>query len=71
MPQSINVATKKKGRPSGRVQADWLRIRASKDLLSSLAAWIAAQPDPKPSRSDAVRALIALGIKASGRENGE
>src|SRR3954469_7333615 len=33
-------------------------------VLNNLDAWIAAQPDPKPSRPEAIRQLIELGLKA-------
>ena len=32
------------------------------DLLAAVDAWIAAQPDPKPSRSKAIRRLLAYGL---------
>jgi hypothetical protein len=35
------------------------------DLLAELDAWIAQQPDPKPSRPEAIRRLVQLGIQAS------
>jgi hypothetical protein len=38
------------------------------DEEAALAAWIKQQPDPKPSRSKAVRQLIGIGLKAERRE---
>ena len=35
------------------------------DLLAELDVWIAQQPDPKPSRPEAIRRLVQLGIQAS------
>lgn len=39
-------------------------VRMPPDLEAALDAWIARQPDPKPSRSEAIRRLIEKGIKA-------
>ena len=35
------------------------------ELIEAIDAWIAAQPDPKPRRPEAIRRLIQLGIQAS------
>jgi hypothetical protein len=32
------------------------------DLDAAITAWIASQPDPKPSRSEAIRQLIEKGL---------
>lgn len=34
-------------------------LRLQPDLLARLDAWIEAQPDPKPTRPEAVRRLLA------------
>lgn len=34
-------------------------VRVQPDLLADLDAWIAEQPDPKPSRPEALRLLAA------------
>jgi hypothetical protein len=34
------------------------------DQLESLDAWIAKQDDPKPTRPEAIRRLIEIGLKA-------
>jgi hypothetical protein len=61
---SIDARIKsKRGRPT--VDTEEVRARLGRPLLSSLDAWIAAQPDPKPSRSEALRTLIKPGIDAS------
>lgn len=53
-----NVSNVKKiGRP--RVDAVPLSVRVPPDLLADLDAWIAEQPDPKPSRPDAMRRLVS------------
>lgn len=35
-------------------------------LLDGLDAWIAAQPDPKPSRPEAIREAVSEHLKAKG-----
>jgi metal-responsive CopG/Arc/MetJ family transcriptional regulator len=35
-----------------------LTFRAPPDLIAALDAWIAEQPDRKPSRSDAIRRML-------------
>lgn len=62
-----NVSGAKKiGRP--RVDAAPVNVRVPPDLLADLDTWIAEQPDPKPSRPEAIRLLLAdsligLGIR--------
>jgi hypothetical protein len=34
------------------------------ELEAAITAWIDRQPDPKPSRSEAIRRLIEKGLKA-------
>lgn len=34
-------------------------VRVQPDLLADLDAWIAEQPEPKPSRPDAMRRLVS------------
>lgn len=38
-------------------------IRVPVSALEELDAWIAAQPDPKPSRPEAIRRLAQLGLR--------
>ena len=61
---------KRKGRPAiGKgVQ---LNAMIRPEQAEALDAWIAAQPDPKPSRPEAIRQLIKLGIDASIPRNPE
>jgi hypothetical protein len=37
------------------------------ELEAAIAAWIDRQPDPKPSRSEAIRRLIEKGLAADQR----
>ncbi len=50
----------KGGRP--RVDATPVTVRIPPDLLAALDALIAQQPDPKPSRPEAVRQILAAAI---------
>jgi len=40
-------------------------MRMSTELEAQIAAWIAEQPAPRPSRSEAIRLLVQAGIGAS------
>jgi Arc/MetJ-type ribon-helix-helix transcriptional regulator len=37
-------------------------VRLPKELEAAIAAWIERQPEPKPSRSEAIRRLIEQGL---------
>ena len=39
-------------------------VLASLDLKAKLRAWIEAQPDPKPSKSEAIRRLLERALGA-------
>lgn len=39
-------------------------VRIPAELDAKLTAWIAQQPDPKPSRAEAIRRLIENGLTA-------
>lgn len=43
-------------------------VRIQPDLLSALDSWIEKQPDPKPSRPEAIRHMIAATV-SRGRRN--
>jgi hypothetical protein len=43
------------------------QMRASKEFLEKLDNWRRAQPD-LPSRAEAIRRLVELGLKAKGRK---
>jgi Arc/MetJ-type ribon-helix-helix transcriptional regulator len=38
---------------------EFIGLRLPSSLAGSLDAWIAAQPEPRPSRSEAIRRLLA------------
>lgn len=55
----------KGGRP--RVDATPITVRVPPAQLASLDAWIGSQPEPKPSRPEAVRRLIEKGLKSTSQ----
>lgn len=52
------------GRPAGKLHDRPFQMRASADFLKSVDSWRNAQPD-KPSRAEAFRRLVALGLSHS------
>lgn len=57
---------KKKRGPAPTGQGQVISIRLHPDLLGPLDAWIEKQPDPKPSRSDAVRLFLREALESGG-----
>jgi len=53
---SLPSAKKKIGRPS--VDSEAVNVRIERSMLDSLDAWIAAQPEPRPSRPEAIRLAL-------------
>jgi hypothetical protein len=51
------------GRPPGRIQSAPFQMRASPEFLKSVDKWRAKQED-KPSRAEAIRRLVEIGLKA-------
>jgi len=60
-----NVAQKKRGRPATG-QDPHISLRLPKETIAAADAWAAQLPD-KPTRSEALRRLIDLGMKAAKR----
>ena len=58
-------ATKKRGRPATGM-APVLPVRAPEELIARIELWAQKQPD-KPSRSEAVRRLIELGLDVKNK----
>ncbi len=48
---------RKRGRP--RVDSEDVHVRLTRPAVDALDAWIAAQPEPRPSRPEAIRRLLA------------
>jgi Arc/MetJ-type ribon-helix-helix transcriptional regulator len=42
-------------------------VRLPKALEAAITAWIDRQPDPKPSRSEAIRRLIEKGLDSQAK----
>jgi hypothetical protein len=59
---SIADNRKRRGRPPTGITKP-LGVRLYPDLEAKLDAWIARQPDPKPSRPEAVRRLMAMALE--------
>lgn len=64
------VISKKRG-PAPTGKGTPVMVRLQPDALASLNDWIASQPEPQPTRPEAVRQLIGLGIEASVLRNSE
>ena len=59
--QEKRLAKKRRGRPAtGR--GFTVGVRFQPDKLAALDAWIARQPEPQPSRPEAIRQLIENGL---------
>jgi hypothetical protein len=74
MASSIIIGSnkKKRGRPalyegSDGMGAQQIGLRMPPPDLAAVDAWIANQPKPKPSRPEAIRRLVARGLKAKGK----
>jgi hypothetical protein len=60
-----NVVRKRPGRPATG-QDPVTAIRLSAEMRQALDSW-AADQDDQPGRSEAIRRLVALGLKAKGK----
>jgi hypothetical protein len=65
MNQSTRDITKRERRPRPKGTGTPIVVRVQPPALDALDAWIARQPEPKPSRPEAVRRLVDRGLKAS------
>ena len=46
-----------------------LNFRAPRPLAAALDAWLVAQAEPRPSRSEVIRRLLAQGAEPAGIRN--
>jgi hypothetical protein len=53
-------AKKKTGRP--RVDSEAVNVRLERPALDVLDAWIAAQPEPRPTRPEAIRRILSQAL---------
>ena len=64
---TVNILVEPKrppGRPRGRKFSETLPLRLTPDLSAMIDEWLALQPEPKPSRSEAIRRLVEEALKA-------
>src|SRR5580704_741590 len=59
MQPSIPDIPKKRGRPSTGGRQKGIMLRLDPANLSALDDWISAQPEPRPTRPEAIRRLLA------------
>jgi hypothetical protein len=64
MSGSIRDNPKPRGRPKTTGKGTLLGVRVQPDQLAILDAWIEAQPEPKPSRPEAIRQLFTMSLGA-------
>lgn len=62
---SISNIGKKRSRGRPPTDATPVMVRIVPDQLATLDAWIARQPDPKPSRPEAIRRLAQMSLEGS------
>jgi hypothetical protein len=65
MGKSNSVITKKRrGRPVTTGKGTLVGVRLLDDPLATLDAWISKQQDQKPTRPEAIRRLVELGLRS-------
>ena len=62
MKKTISDTLQTRDRSSVDGRGEDLLVRLQSDQVSALDAWINRQPEPKPSRSDALRRLLQKGL---------
>ena len=58
MSASIPVTPKKRGRPSEGGRDPIVPVRMPVELRDALDGWISNEPEPKPTRSEAIRVAL-------------
>jgi hypothetical protein len=64
MTGTITATRKARGRP--KVDAKQIGLRLPPTQLAQLDVWIARQPDPKPSRPEAIRCILDDWLRECG-----
>ena len=62
MPKSIadnKKSMKKRGRPKTTGSGELIGVRIHELMLSAIDAYIAAEPEPRPTRPEAIRRILA------------
>jgi len=62
MPKQTLITKKRRGPPPTGIGV-LLGVRVQPDQLAALDAWISHQPEPKPSRPEAIRQILAKHLK--------
>jgi hypothetical protein len=60
--QDLSVQKKTRGRPKGRTRPETVAVRLFAETIEAVDTWRDQQPDPKPTRPEAVRQLIKRGL---------
>jgi hypothetical protein len=60
---TLKNVRKPRGRPPAETEA--LTLRIHKASLAKLDAWIAAQPEPRPTRPEAIRRILSQALGKS------
>jgi hypothetical protein len=68
MPESTRDITKKR-KPRAEQIGTPVLVRLQPDQLGKLDAWITRQPEPRPTRPEAIRRLIEFGLKTKVRKS--
>jgi len=66
MAKQETVITRKRPGPPPTGTGHLVGVRLLPPALAALDAWIAAQPDPKPSRPEAIRRLLTAALDPKG-----
>ncbi|NVO16483.1 MAG: hypothetical protein HXX10_20845 [Rhodoplanes sp.] len=64
MPKKITDNNKKRGRPTSTGTGTLIGVRLLPDLLAAVVSWIKRQDDA-PSRPEAIRRLVELGLAST------
>src|SRR5438477_8502365 len=64
MPRQTLLSRKKRG-PPATGKGELIGVRLQRPQMAAIDAWIAEQPDPKPSRPEAIRRLVEQSLLPS------
>lgn len=67
--ESQSVLAKKKRGPAPTGKGQQVVVRLHPPLMKPLDAWIAAHPDPKPTRPEAIRRLLEKALLAGSSQS--
>jgi len=64
---NAKLISKKRRGPAATGKGEPIVVRMQPDSLAALDAWIGKQNPPYPSRPEAIRRLVELGLRAHGK----